>query len=367
MKKKICICILSAFFLTLIFSSCYAIEDIKIEDIKFDEEFNSISNRNDSDNNNLNIYGDKITNKDSGNYNKEIIEAGKEAFKIDEYVDKLNEYNKDNIFELKDITSDLIGGKGISYNSIFKKILSFVGEEILVSARGFVAILVALILMSVIKNIQVDSEGSSIYKITYFATYVLIATMVITTFMSSLEMFQKTITSLLSVVQVATPFLMTLLVATGSITTTGIISPIILFIVQFIGFVINFVVVPFVILSLVFNIVSNISDKIKLTRVSELFNKSAIWIIGTSLTLFLCVISLEGSLSSSIDGVAMKTVQAGVTNIVPVVGKFFSDSLDAVVGARKHYEKCCRSSFNNCSSWNNDFSNIKVICNNGYV
>lgn len=299
------------------------IEDIKVPDINMGTD----------DKKNSNIYGEENTNE-ANELNKELIESQKEAFKIDDYISKLDDYSPDEeLFNLDNLTGDLIAGKGIQYDNILKQVLGFLGKEILVSAKGFIAIFIAIVLMGIVKNIQTESEESSVYKIVYFATYILISTMVISTFISSLELFKTTTTNLLGIVQVATPFLMTLLIATGSITTTGIISPMILFIVQFIGFLINAVVIPLIILSLVFNVISNISDRVKLSKISKLFSKSALWIIGTTLTLFLCVISLEGGLTSSVDGITMKTVQAGVANVVPVVGKFFSDSLDAVVGA----------------------------------
>ena len=40
-------------------------------------------------------------------------------------------------------------------------------------------------------------------------------------------------------------------------------------------------------------------------------------------------------MSSSVDALAVKTTQAAVSNFVPVVGKFFSDSFETVVGATK--------------------------------
>ena len=53
------------------------------------------------------------------------------------------------------------------------------------------------------------------------------------------------------------------------------------------------------------------------------------------LTIFLGVMSLETSISSSVDSLAIKATTSAVSNFVPVVGKFFSDSFETVVGASK--------------------------------
>ena len=54
--------------------------------------------------------------------------------------------------------------------------------------------------------------------------------------------------------------------------------------------------------------------------------------MGVILTLFVGVTSLEGSLSSSVDGVTAKTTKAAVSNFIPVVGKILGDAVDTVMG-----------------------------------
>lgn len=50
------------------------------------------------------------------------------------------------------------------------------------------------------------------------------------------------------------------------------------------------------------------------------------------LTVFVGLLSLEGTLSSSVDGLTAKTAKAAVSNFIPVVGKVLGDSLDTVIG-----------------------------------
>ena len=68
---------------------------------------------------------------------------------------------------------------------------------------------------------------------------------------------------------------------------------------------------------------------------SKIFSSVSLWTVGVVLTVFLGVLSLETSLSTSVDSLGVKTTQAAVSNFVPVVGKFFSDSFEVVVGATK--------------------------------
>ena len=59
---------------------------------------------------------------------------------------------------------------------------------------------------------------------------------------------------------------------------------------------------------------------------------SIIWLLGIVLTIFVGLISLEGTLASSIDGITAKTAKAAVSSMIPVVGKILGDSVDSVLG-----------------------------------
>lgn len=53
---------------------------------------------------------------------------------------------------------------------------------------------------------------------------------------------------------------------------------------------------------------------------------------GIILTIFSCSLSLEGTLTSSVDGLTAKTAKAAVSNFIPVVGKIMGDTVDSVIG-----------------------------------
>lgn len=121
----------------------------------------------------------------------------------------------------------------------------------------------------------------------------------------------------------------------GAITSTGIIQPLLLFISSAVGLLINYIVVPFFCVSVAFNVICSISENLKLSKFAKLFPSVALWLTGISLTIFLGVLSLETSLTTEVDSLSVKTTQAVVSNFVPVVGKFFSDSFETVIGATK--------------------------------
>lgn len=128
------------------------------------------------------------------------------------------------------------------------------------------------------------------------------------------------------------PILITLMLTTGSITSAGVVQPILLLLINFIGNAISNFILPIILISTSLNIVSQISDEIKISKISKFLNSSTIWILGIIMTLFVTVLSLEGSLTQTVDGVTAKTTKAAVSTVIPVVGKILGDATDAVIG-----------------------------------
>jgi len=64
-----------------------------------------------------------------------------------------------------------------------------------------------------------------------------------------------------------------------------------------------------------------------------MFRKMSLYIFSTCIAIFVLVLSMETSVTKSIDNMYFKTTQNIVSDVVPVVGKFLSDSLETVLGA----------------------------------
>ena len=58
-----------------------------------------------------------------------------------------------------------------------------------------------------------------------------------------------------------------------------------------------------------------------------------IWGIGIGLTLFVGIVSLEGTIATTVDGITVKTAKFIFSNGIPVVGKLLGDSVDTILGS----------------------------------
>lgn len=80
-------------------------------------------------------------------------------------------------------------------------------------------------------------------------------------------------------------------------------------------------VIPLVLILTSLVIISKISDKVQINKLSKFLKSGIVGFLGIILTIFVGVVSLEGTLSSSVDGITAKTTKAVVSSAIPVVGK----------------------------------------------
>ena len=169
-------------------------------------------------------------------------------------------------------------------------------------------------------------------QIIYFVQYILIVTLIMSNFTEIIKLIKETANNLVGFINLLMPLLLTLMVYTGNITTSSVLEPIVLFISNFIGNIIVDALIPIVLIIVVFSIISKISDRVQVEKISKFLKSGVVWFLGIVLTIFVGVVSLEGTLSSSVDGVTAKTAKAVVSSVIPVVGKVLGDVVDSVLG-----------------------------------
>ena len=266
-----------------------------------------------------------------------VKESMSDSLELNEYISTIDEYVKksgiDSV-DVKEIADELIKGTNVDYKKLTFKILSLFSNEITDAISSAITIFIIILIMAIISSLELE-EKSDVTKIAHIVCFITLATITISNFIDIISSFKNTVSVLTMLMQVISPFLMGVLLATGSISSTGIVQPMVLFIASAVGFIITYIVIPFLSISVAFNVISSISENLKLNKLSKLFTNSSLWIVGVIFTIFLGILSLESTFTSSVDALAVKTTQAAVSNFVPVVGKFFSDSFETVVGATK--------------------------------
>lgn len=266
------------------------------------------------------INSDKATEEIRESVIEDIINEQKSTLNISAFIKEANEYTKKTFPDINtsEILASAITGK-VDNGGIVNKILNLLGEEILLTIRLLAMILAVIVIVSIVKTIAENLENNTAAKVAYFVQYILIVTIILSNFSQILSIVTTTIDSLIGFLYTLVPLLITLMISTGSFVSASMVQPLILFFIAFIGNLISIVIIPLILAGTVLSIISNISDKIQIGKISKFFKSTVIWILGITLTVFVSVLSLEGTLSSSVDGITAKTAKAAVSSLIPVV------------------------------------------------
>ena len=262
----------------------------------------------------------------------EILDQ-EEMFGVSSFIQNSKQYTG-NFFDdidIGEILNSAIKGE-VDNTNIYKKILSKLDNEVQTGIRSLACILAIIIIHSILKSISESLENDSVSKLIYYVQYIAIIAVIMGNFSDIINLVKETTTNLIGFMNTLIPVLISLMVYTGSITTTSILEPIILFMINFIGNLIQDILIPVILIITSISIISKISDKVQINKISKFLKSSTVWFLGTVLTIFVGVVSLEGTLSSSVDGITAKTAKAIVSSAVPVVGKILGDVVDSVLG-----------------------------------
>lgn len=265
--------------------------------------------------------------------NSETLKEQQQEFGIQDFIKNSKQYAGD-FFEnidIEDMLNSAIQGK-VDNSSILKRMLNLLGVEVINSLKSIGSILVIIVIHAILKSISENLENDGISKLIYYTQYILIITIIMTNFSDIVKMVQETSTNLVAFMNMLVPILITLMMYTGSMVTSSIIEPIILFMINFIGNMIQDIMIPLVLIFTSLVVISKLSDRVQIDKLSKFLKSGIVWFLSIILTIFVGVVSLEGTMSASVDGITAKTTKALVSSAIPVVGKILSDSVDAVLG-----------------------------------
>lgn len=263
----------------------------------------------------------------------EVINSQMDSFNISNFIDEANKYSNNILkdIDIHELLNNAIKGE-VDTNQLLKNIFPLLGTEIKEALKVMGSILIIVLIHSVLKSISDNLNNKSVAQITYYVQYILIATVIMTNFSSIITLSKEAVGNMISFIQLLFPLLMTLMLASGSVVSVNLVQPIILFIINLISNIFQSIIIPIILVGTALAIVSKISDRIQIDKLSKFLKSSSVWLIGILLTIFVGVLSIEGTLGSSVDGITAKTAKAAVSSFIPVVGKVLGDAVDTVIG-----------------------------------
>jgi len=265
--------------------------------------------------------------------NSEIVESQASSLGIQAFLDRSRAYTKEVFPDLDFNTVFQSGIQGkLNISGLTGRILSLLGDELKTGISGIIAVLIVIILHSVLKAVVENLSNTNAGQIAYFVEYLAIVSVITANFSEILLVVKTAIQELINFMHLFIPILITLMFTSGGLASSSGLGAIMIFAINIIGNVIEMLLIPLIMCATVLGIVNSFSDKTQIAGLAKFMKSSVLWILGILLTIFVCSLTLQGTLSSSVDGVTSKTAKAAISNFIPFVGKIMGDTLDTVIG-----------------------------------
>ena len=262
-----------------------------------------------------------------------VLESQTDSLGISTFLSDSEKYAKDTFenLDMGELFKDSVSGK-IDNSTIANIIFALLGDNVETALKTISSVMIIVIIHSILKAISENLGNENVSKIAYYIEYILIVTLIMTNFSSIIIEMKTAVQNLTSFANSLIPLLITLMITTGNIVSSGMLEPILLLLITFISNFMTNILIPITLVATALGIISKISDQAQVSKLSKFLNSGMIWILGIVLTIFVSVTSLEGGLTSSVDGVAVKTAKTAVSSVVPIIGKILGDAVSTIMG-----------------------------------
>lgn len=262
-----------------------------------------------------------------------ILTSQADSLGISTFLSDSKKYTEDTFgdIDISELFTKSLSGN-IDNSTIINIVFSLLGDNIKSALTTIASVMVVVIIHSILKAISENLGNENVSKIAYYIEYILIITLVMTNFSTIITEMKSAVQNLTGFANTLIPLMITLMITTGNIVSSGMLQPILLLLITFISNFMTNILIPIALVSTALGIISKISDQAQVGKLSKFLHSSMVWILGTVLTLFVSVTSLEGGLTASIDGVTAKAAKTAISSVVPVIGSILGDAVNTIVG-----------------------------------
>lgn len=236
-------------------------------------------------------------------------------------------------FSLTGLFHNLKEGKvDLSLGSIIQSLLRFFFRELVANSALLGQLIVLAVLAAILQNIQSAFENSTISKLANAVVFLALISIALASFHQVTNVGKAAIEQMVNFVYAILPVLLTLIAGVGSLSTASLIHPVVLAALSLISSMTVNIVFPLIYFAAVLAIVNHISEQFRATQLAKLMKEISLGLLGLFMTIFIGILSIQGVAGAVADGVALRTAKFLTGSFIPVVGKAFSDALEAVIG-----------------------------------
>lgn len=129
------------------------------------------------------------------------------------------------------------------------------------------------------------------------------------------------------------PLLLTLMAAVGGSGGSALLQPAIVSAASAMTGLIQELTVPLATSAAILTMLCHLGSGLRLQRLAAFVQQCATWTLGVCFTVFIGVLTTRAVTAAALDGVTLRTAKYAMSNLIPVVGGLFADTVDTLVGS----------------------------------
>ncbi len=267
-------------------------------------------------------YTDNIMNSDSV----------KQLYDISSQSENINAVYEE--FDFMDFVKKITSSEGVfNPKGVIAKIVKLFFGEVYSNIATLTVLIILAIVSMLITNLNSSFNSKATGEVAFFAFYLMYTGILAASFFSCYESAKKVIGEQSAFIEASTPTYISMMIATGSVSSSYVMKPIFLYFISLITKITKNFLLPSTVVIFMMCVVNNLANKFHITKLINLFRLVLNKTLIAATTLFIAMLSLAGLGSSAVDRVSVKAVKYAVGNFVPVVGGILTDTIDAVASS----------------------------------
>lgn len=237
-------------------------------------------------------------------------------------------------FSFTALVHSLVKGEtGLGVTDILNAVLRYLLGEVAGSAMLLGKLVVLAVIGAVLTNISSSFEKATTGHMAQAAVYLVLIVIALGSFTTALRIGQDAVNGMVSFMHALLPVMLTLLCAVGGLTTAALFHPAVFAAVNITATVVQNVVFPLIFFSAVLTMASHLASGFSLSRLADFLRFIGLGLMGLLTTVFLGILAVKGVAGAVTEGIAFRTARLATSTFVPVIGKVFADTLDAMVSS----------------------------------
>lgn len=232
-------------------------------------------------------------------------------------------------FTLDEILNATLEGKSIFDNqAMITSLKDLFFYELRSALFISVEIIAICIIVGLLKNLSGSFEIKGVSDIAGFVCMISIVGITMIHFGDVYDMTVDAMKTMTYTMEILLPILIGILIAMGQVTTGTIMSPLILSVITAFHYIIKNIILPAVFFSAVFTLLNCITEKEYVNQLAKLIRKAALYGTGLIVTVMSGIISIQGLITQTSDGLIMNTAKYSLDAFIPIVGGFTADTVE---------------------------------------